>query len=376
MSEDPLKVGSRQHRVRTPWVDWIGAEAGTGSLVVSSDSKPELTGADGLTPIPTTPVPLEVTGSRSASSRTAYQVDDASRLGEIRWEPPPPRVAVTIESQMTLFPDSAQWVAVLRYDVMGGALESILLEIPLAWADEAKLHLSGENFQLTSEIRGPFVRWMITPRRPLWGSHRLVVRSKRPLPADGDIVYPEIVPRGNGAFDAYLAIVNATGYPLTSEESIGLQKIDPAMHFQAKEFVRDHGSAAGAYWVRRPSWVLRQRLPRGFPESGMSQDDAAKVAIADLMMTVMPDRSILGCAVYETVRDSGRLLTIELPADSAILWAAVDSNPTIPFRSRPAGGRSSWMRGVRTGSSSSGRPMAFLHPACPGRATGRPFYRR
>ncbi len=324
LSEDPLEIGSRQHRVRTPWVNWIGTEAGTASLVVSSDSKLVLTGADGLTPMPP-PSPY----------RLAFQVDDASRLGEIRWEPVPPRVAVTIESQMTLYSDYAQWVAVLRYDVMGGALDAIHLEIPKGWADPAKFHLSGEDFQLTPEIRGPSARWTITPRRPLWGSHRLVVRSKVPLPADREIIYPEVVPWGNGGFDAFLSIVNATGSPLTSEASTGLQPIDPATHFQAKEFIRDLGTTAGAYRVLRAPWVLRQRLPGAIPESGSSQDDNARVVLEDLMITVMPDRSILGRAIYETVPESGRMLTIELPTDSSILWAAVESNPTIPLRSGP-----------------------------------------
>jgi hypothetical protein len=333
--EDPLEIGSRHHRVRTPWVNWVGAEAVTGSLVVSSDSKPALAGAEGLTPMPPPSVSIEAGGLRSAPYRLAFQVDDASRLGEIRWEPAPPRVAVTIESQMTLYSDFAQWVAVLRYDVMGGALDAIHLEIPVPWAGPAKLHLSGEEFQLTPEIRGSSVHWTITPRRPLWGSHRLVIHSKLPLPADREIVYPEVAPWGNGAFDAYLEIVNATGSPLNSEGSTGLQPIDPATHFQAKEFVRDIGTPAGAYRVLRAPWVLRHRLPRGIPESGTSEDDAARVVLADLLMTVMPDRSILGRAIYETVPDSGRMLTIELPTGSSILWAAVESNPTIPLRSGP-----------------------------------------
>ena len=52
-------------------------------------------------------------------------------------------------------------------------------------------------------------------------------------------------------------------------------------------------------------------------------------------MTVLPDRSIIGRAIDETVADSGHLLTIQLPAGSEILWAVVDSNPTIPLRSGP-----------------------------------------
>ena len=257
-------------------------------------------------------------------------------MGEIRWEPAAPRVAVTIESQMTLYADFAEWVAVLRYDVSGGALDAIHLRMPSSWAAQATLHPSGEDFQLTSEIRGPSAIWAITPRRPFWGSHRFVVRSTLPLAGDREIVYPDLAPLGNnGTSDAYLGIVNATGHPLISEGLTGLEKIDYATRFRDKEFARDVGTPDKAYHVFRNPWVLRTQLPRTAPESGGSQDDDARVTLADLTMTVLPDRSIIGRAVYDTVADSGHLLTIHLAAGSSIVWAAVDSNPTIPLQSAP-----------------------------------------
>ncbi len=337
LSEDPLKVGSRPHRARIPWFGWGVAEAATGSLSISSNVRVDLHGAAGLTPIPPSldPVPTGAGGPAATSFSLAYQVNDPSRLGEVRWDPPPPRVAVTIESQLRLYADFAEWVSVVRYDVSGGALDAIHLKMPAAWASQATLHPSGEDFQLTSETRGPSAFWSITPRRPFWGSHRFVIRSTLPLSADREIVYPELVPQGKGAFDAYLGIVNATGHPLKSEGLTGLKPIDYATRFQDKEFERDVGTPDRAFHVLRNPWVLRIQLPRGAAESGGSQDDAARVALADLTMTMLPDRSIIGRAVYDTVPDSGHLLTIRLPAGSSILWAAVDSNPTIPLQSGP-----------------------------------------
>jgi hypothetical protein len=339
LPEEPLKVGSRPHRARVPWFGWGTAEAAAGSLLISSNVRVEVQGSAGLTPVPTNPEPVP-TGAAGPASRTyttlEYQVNDPGRLGEMRWDPPPPRVAVTIESQMTLYADFAEWVAVLRYDVSGGALDAIHLKLPAAWAAQATLHPSGEDFQITSETRGPSSFWSITPRRPFWGSHRFVLRSTLPLTADREIVYPDLAPLGNnGAFDAYLGIVNATGHPLISEGLTGLDMIDYATRFQDKEFARDVGTPDRAFHVRKNPWVLRTQLPRGIPESGGSQDHDARIASADLAMTVLPDRTIIGRAVYETVPDSGHLLTIQLPAGTSISWAAVDSNPTVPLQSGP-----------------------------------------
>ena len=58
------------------------------------------------------------------------------------WDSPPARVNVVIESQMTIHPDSAEWVAVLRYDVTGGALDAIHLKMPAAWAAGVALQFS------------------------------------------------------------------------------------------------------------------------------------------------------------------------------------------------------------------------------------------
>ena len=119
-------MGPRPQRVPTPWFGWGIAEVTTGLLSIASNVKVDLQGAVGLTPLPTSPEPVSnpagVPATRTHS--LAYQVNDLGRLGEIRWEPAPPRVAVTIESQMTLYADFAEWVSVLRYDVTGGALDA------------------------------------------------------------------------------------------------------------------------------------------------------------------------------------------------------------------------------------------------------------
>ena len=178
------------------------------------------------------------------------------------WESMPARVSVAIESQMTIHPDSAEWVAVLRYDVIGGALDAIHLKMPAAWAAGVDLHLSDSEFQLTKETRGPDAFWTITPARPIWGSQRFVLKASRPLEPESAIVHPEIAPRGEGVVDAYLSIVNATGRPVTIENVVGLEKIPHGSKFQAREFAMVAGTAVGAFRVMQKSWALRVQSPR------------------------------------------------------------------------------------------------------------------
>ncbi len=107
------------------------------------------------------------------------------------------------------------------------------------------------DLQTTARVVGPSAFWTIVPGRPLWGSHRFVLRSTLPLGADREIAYPEVAPLGWGAVDAYLGIVNATGHPLASPDATGLKPIAYATHFRDREFTRDAGTPAGAFHVAK-----------------------------------------------------------------------------------------------------------------------------
>ncbi len=98
------------------------------------------------------------------------------------------------------------------------------------------------------------------------------------------------------------------------------------------------GTPAGAFRV------VKERMGPARPVAARPggtargrRDDAARVSLADVALAVMPDRSVLGRRLYEVVPESGRLLTVELPAGSTILWAAVEPNPAAPLRAGPVG---------------------------------------
>jgi hypothetical protein len=186
---------------------------------------------------------------------------------------------------------------------------------------------------LTTETRGADAFWTITPERPIWGSQRFVLRSSRHLESDRPIVHPEITPRGNGVVDAYLSIINATGQPLAPANAVGLQSIPYASRFQAREFATFGGTAVGAFRVVKDSWTVSVELPKIASRDMDSWSGSARVAFAETMMVVMPDRSSLGRAVYETVPGTGPNLSCELPPGSTLLWATVDFNPAVPLRS-------------------------------------------
>ena len=233
-------------------------------------------------------------GTTPPRNRLTFRVDDPRQLGEISWASMPGRVSVLVDSQMTIHPDSAEWVAVLRYDVVGGSLDSIHLRMPASWSSAAELHFSGGGHQLTTETRGQTAVWTITPERPVWGSQRLVLRSSRPLAGRSGDRLPGDFTAGRGAVDACLAVVNATGRPATIENPVGLERIDYSSRFRAREFAAGTGALLGAFRVVKESPILKVQLPRDTAGAVDSRDGSARLGFADVSVLVMPDRSSRG----------------------------------------------------------------------------------
>jgi hypothetical protein len=328
--EEPLRQSGREYRIKTPWLTWEGVDAIAGFVTLTSPAKPEMRGASGLTLISTESARAGL--SAAPRHRSTYRVDNLHALGEMVWESIPARVNVAIESQLTIDPDSSEWIAVLRYDVIGGALDVIRLRMPAIWAANAELRFAGSAYQLTRETSGAFAFWSITPERPIRGSQRFVVRATRASNADREIDYPEVSPLGQGGVDAYLTVIDATDRTLGVTSASGLQPAQFATRFRAGEFASAGGRLVGAYRVGQKSWALRVQLPRGTGAEGGSPQVPVRLALADVTAVVSSDQSVLGRAVYDTVPGTGNMMPFVLPPESELLWASLDQNPVTPMR--------------------------------------------
>ena len=329
--EDPLKLGSQQLQVPTPWLEVSGMETVSATLIISSASRLQAISAPGLTLLPAGPA--LAAGGTDARARQIYRVEDPAKLGSLQWSSAPPRVNVLIESQITIHPDSAEWVAILRYDVAGGALDSIHLKLPTTWAMRAQVDLAGAKFRHRFDPLGPVMFWKLSPERAVWGSQRVVLRSALPLLPGQELQLPEIAPLGRGVADTYLGLVYATGSTLTTAGSSGLHEIRHASRFKDEEFGDVPGTNSRAFHVQRDNWSLKVQIPPATDDAGGTANESARVVSADVNVTMLPDRSLQGRAVYETQAHTGRFLLAELPPDSTLLWTTVDQSPTAPLRS-------------------------------------------
>ncbi len=338
--EDPLAVPPRRPALRTPWIDWPGAEVGPATLAVFGPTNAEIRGGSGLTPstLLASPPSTALAQPESVSGpRLSYLVEDAGHLGELSWVPRPPQVSVVVESRLTVDTNLARWVAVIRYDVLGGGLDRINLKIPASWAPQARLSVPGESSPGPPHVVGPSAFWSIATSGPsFWGPHRMVLRASMPIGSVREVNYPDVAPLGNGSVDTYLEVVNATGRSGLTEEATGLQAIARTGRFRDREFESVGGTPGGAYWVKKP-WALRIQWPRATTEP-IDPDGEARAEMAALSMTVLADGSAIGRGLYEIRPGGGRLLTVTLPAGASILWASLEPDPVVPLRAGP----SSW----------------------------------
>ena len=148
----------------------------------------------------------------------------------------PSRVNVRVDSQLTIHPDSADWVAVLRYDVLGGALELDHLRMPAAWSAPARAPVPGKRPPVDHRNSRPDRDLDDHARTPgvglaAAGSAGETLRF-RPSERSPTLKFP----RWDGWVDACLAVVIATGRPATVENSAGLDPVEYSSRFQSREF--------------------------------------------------------------------------------------------------------------------------------------------
>ncbi len=334
---DQLAIGAPGQEIAAPWPRWVGVESRPGFLTVVAPTRAQLIPAPGLTLLGSSP-----TGSGAESgTSTRYRIDQVDTPLRLLWEPEPPRVTVQERSQMTMQSDSAEWVAVLRYDVTGGAIDAIPLKLPTVWAAQAQARVVGAAHQLTSETRGATTFWMIRPEHPIWGSQRLVVRSTLRFERGETLAFPDLAPLRIGSAresrETFLRIVNATGRDLSTEGSSGVQPTDPEAMFRAEVFTGLTGLTglpANTYRVRAEGWSLKVQL-QSDPRSPGADEAGPRVSLADFRCTLASDGSTQGMARYDVEPRSGPFLPIELAGGAEPLWMAVNDLPTRPWREAP-----------------------------------------
>jgi hypothetical protein len=334
--QDPLELLPPSRELAVPWPRWRNQEELPGTLVVTSASRFQILGPAGaVTPGAIEP-PVGSSGA-SATIRATYRVDKPDTLGTLRWEVEPPRVAVFVRSQLTLDPDTAAWVAVLRYVVSGGPLEEINLRLPTEWAREATVRLDGVGHRRTVEIQGATTLWTLRPERPIWGAQRVVVRSTLQFPPGESRAFPELRPRGRGESDTFLRLVNATREPIT-KEARRVQEVAPQSFPTEEELdeLTPKPAVSTTYHVMRGDWSLRVN------RSGRTGDDrpdrnVTRPARAEIQCMLAADETVWGLARYRLATPTEPFFAVDLPRGVTPIWASVDSRATVPLRS-PSGG--------------------------------------
>lgn len=325
--------GPRRHRLRLPWVDPAEGKGSAGTLEILSRGEVDLASAPGGATATATDAADSAApaGAGAGRARRAYRVDDPTQVGELAWAPPPPRSTVTIGGQLTLHPDSAEWVAVLRYEVVGGPLDVIRLRLPSDWATKGRIQVAGRDQPLVAESRDRLTTWTITPGRPVWGSRRLVLRSRMPIAPGQELAFPEVAPLGLGFVDASLALVFATSSLPTTSGTAGLRPIPYASRFQDEEFGGAIGLAPRAFHVDKEGWTLTVQAPPGEPAGPAGRDASAGVRSADVAVVIRPDGSTLGLADYQAEPRTGRFLAVAPPEGARLIRAAVDGAAVEPL---------------------------------------------
>jgi hypothetical protein len=262
------------------------------------------------------------------------QVESGADPGTIGWQATAPKVAVSLRNRLAVSAESADLSSTIRYDVTGGPLDVLYLRVPATWAKEARVELVGDSYQLTSETRGDWMIWTIRPRRPIWGSARLLVRATRDLGAQETIAFPDIIPLGQGSVDKLLAVERKTEAPLEIEGITGLQAVD------LSRFDDGPGSPTETppfrvYRVTEDLWALKVRVV-GADLQGASARGKTSIRHATTCCSLQRDGTTWGSSTMLVDAHRGSTLGFHLDPGSEVVSAVAEGRP-LPVLSSEAG---------------------------------------
>ena len=311
----PLAAETSSESVEVPWPSWPEAVELPGDLAITApaSASARLSMGAGVSLLG------ESSGPAAAPTRR-YRVEGRGGLGPLRWSADPRRVAVSVRSELTLGPGSAEWRASARYEVSGGGCDTIALTLPRAWAEHARLDMPGGGSRRpTVEVVGELATWTIRLDTPFWGSRTVQIRAARPLPAGTPVEFPRLSPLGEGRVDIDLALAVQDGLSIPSPTTVGLV---PALddRFPAPP---DAPAARRLFHVQRPDWSLRI-------DSMGAVDDEAHVRDISSDVQVLVDGTAAGTVRYRVEPGTGRQLTIGLPGRGEVLAVLVDGVPSRP----------------------------------------------
>jgi hypothetical protein len=313
----------QRFRTRTIWPRWSSAIEESGTLMIGSATRGLLEATTGLV-LQSSSEPT--TASRQAGSfRKVFQVEAGADAGTTVWQASPPRVAVSLRNRLAVSEESAELNATIRYDVAGGPLDVLYLRVPATWAKEAKVELVGDSYQQTSETRGEWMIWTIRPRRPIWGSARLLVRSSRDLGAQEEIAFPDIIPLGQGSVDKLLAVERKTEAPLEIEGVSGLQSVD-ASRFEDGPSSPTEIPLVGVYRVTDDLWTLKIHVASGEPRGTLSRRQTS-IRHATACCSVQRDGTTWGSSTLLVDAHRGSTLGFHLDPGSEVISASASGRP-------------------------------------------------
>ncbi len=322
---DPLATESRLRELAVPWISIEGATEEPGSLLVQHPPglRPALRDFTGLTPAPSTS-PLV-----SVSDRLLYRSAGLPPTGRLVWNEDGSRASVSLLSHLLFRPGRVDWTCLVRYRSLGGPTRSIRMTLPDSWSSSLQVESLQGAVDAQISTDGSQTTLDITLETPIWGERELILRAHRPFEGDR-VLFPDLVPLGNGQVKTSIAWTNLTGGALVAEGSAGIQPVEPS-RFATAGLPIPSSEDLRVYQVLRSGWSLAIQAPSGHVASGGDSDFRA-VSFEDVECVLAADGWITGRGRFLVESGSSPFLSLTMPERARPLSALVDGASVRPLK--------------------------------------------
>jgi hypothetical protein len=296
--------------------------SGTLNIWRARDLTIELNNVRGMTAEPTGVELKPPSAEFAAESQFRFEGFDYS--GDWKMESRPARVATTVATRVLVDDKAAEWICVVEYQVMDGALDTVMLGLPAAFPGSIQISGEGISHREVSDHGGNQV-WKITLSQPRWQPFRLMLRAPIGVESDGHIAVPIAVPQGEIVdLKQFLLVLNATDHKLRID-GLGPHESVPSETFRKWFSEPITKSVSGSYELKGAS---------GFADVGPL---AATSSAADHVVGLERHRAWIGArgpvwlhsTLFVRARSSGAFM-LRLPHGSSIYRLLINGQTVRP----------------------------------------------
>jgi hypothetical protein len=326
--EGTILRDTREPKLQLPRVspEQAAVERGQIAVFFDKDLKAEMIESGGARSIAPAALADSLKAQAQVQASYALEYDTAPSAIAFALQAQSPRVDARVATTVSVREGSLAYLSVIEFEIEQASRGQFQFTTPDWLGDD--IDVRGLAIREKRSEPGPAGRrtWTVWLQQPVRGSYRLTLVQIVPVPADGAVRAPFVVPLEAELMASVVILENRSATELSETAAHGVTSVPPDAEMPVKLAESLRRRAVSIHRVNDPAgsleWQRRER-PR---EKGL----AASVTLADLLTVIDRDGNYRTQAAYVISNRTQQFLEVSMPAGSTIWGVYVGGQPARP----------------------------------------------